>query len=439
MRHFSLLACMAALALASCAPNTPQPLPTIALDTAGGAPRAATPQRPAGTIAASGVVAPAQEIRLAFMVTERIKTVSVNVGEAVKAGQVLAELDDAALQAQIRQAESGVLAAQAAYDLLAAGPTTEQVRQAEAAAIGARAAFSRTIAPAAAADIGAASAALAAANARYKQVLAGPSSADTAGAAAALRTAEAALRLAQGAYDRAFARNPAGIGADPSALALEKATNDYNAAKAVYEAAAGSADAADLSAAAQQVAAANAQLDRLTRPVAAWDREQAQSNLNASEARLAEVKAGARTEQRSVAEAQLKSAVAALDGIRAQFQRYTLLAPINAVVVRRAAQPGETAVAGTPVLVLADLERLRVETTDLSERDAPKVAVGQAVTVFIKALNQSVPGRVSAVAPLADTLGGDVVYKTTIELDSRPAGLRAGMTVDVQFGAGRIP
>ena len=434
MRWPVLRAGIAALALAACAPNTPQPLPTIVLDAAGGAPRAATPQHPAGGIAASGVVAPAQEIRLAFMVTERVKTVKVTVGDAVKVGQVLAELDDTELQGQIRQAETAVAVAQAAYDLVAAGPTFEQILQAEAAFVTARAAYSRTLAPAAPAEIGAASAALAAANARYKQVTDGPGKGDTAAAAAALRSAEAALRLAQGAYDRAFARNPAGIGADPAALALEKATNDYTAAKSVYEAVARSADASELSAAAQQVAAASAQLDRLVRPVAVWDREQAQANLAAAQSRLDDLRAGARPEQRRVVEAQLEAATAALAGQKGRLQRYALVAPMNAVVVRRAAQPGETAVAGTPVLVLADLERLRIETTDLSERDAPRVAVGQAVTVFIKAMNQSVPGRVSAVAPLADTLGGDVVYKTTIELDSRPAGLRAGMTVDVQFG-----
>jgi hypothetical protein len=35
---------------------------------------------------------------------------------------------------------------------------------------------------------------------------------------------------------------------------------------------------------------------------------------------------------------------------------------------------------------------------------------------------------------MADTLGGDVVYKTTIKRSNRPAALRAGMSVDVQFG-----
>ncbi len=46
-------------------------------------------------------------------------------------------------------------------------------------------------------------------------------------------------------------------------------------------------------------------------------------------------------------------------------------------------------------------------------------------------------GHVSEVSPLADTLGGDVVYQTMIELDETLPGLRAGMSVDVQFGAGK--
>ncbi len=84
--------------------------------------------------------------------------------------------------------------------------------------------------------------------------------------------------------------------------------------------------------------------------------------------------------------------------------------------------------------MLADLDHLQVKTTDLSERDIPRVRIGQAVTVFIEALGETVTGKVVDIAPLADVLGGDVVYQTSIALDSIPEGLRAGMSVEVQFG-----
>jgi len=51
----------------------------------------------------------------------------------------------------------------------------------------------------------------------------------------------------------------------------------------------------------------------------------------------------------------------------------------------------------------------------------------------VKALNQDITGRVSAISPLADTLGGDQVYKVTIDLDKLPPGLLAGMSVVVQI------
>ena len=60
--------------------------------------------------------------------------------------------------------------------------------------------------------------------------------------------------------------------------------------------------------------------------------------------------------------------------------------------------------------------------------------VGQKASILIKALGQNVSGQVKEISPLADTLGGDVVYKTVITLDSLPDGARSGMTVDVQFG-----
>jgi hypothetical protein len=50
-------------------------------------------------------------------------------------------------------------------------------------------------------------------------------------------------------------------------------------------------------------------------------------------------------------------------------------------------------------------------------------------------LNENVTGKVLLISPVSNTLGGDVVYKTTIELDQPfPAGLRAGMSAEVQFG-----
>jgi len=88
---------------------------------------------------------------------------------------------------------------------------------------------------------------------------------------------------------------------------------------------------------------------------------------------------------------------------------------------------------GQVVLTLADMQGLRVETTDLSERDVTGVQVGQGATVFVDALNVDVPGRVALISPLASTVGGDVVYTVVIALDEQRDGLRLGMSVEVEI------
>jgi multidrug efflux pump subunit AcrA (membrane-fusion protein) len=85
------------------------------------------------------------------------------------------------------------------------------------------------------------------------------------------------------------------------------------------------------------------------------------------------------------------------------------------------------------VVVVIDPNHMHVETTDLSERDVPQVKIGQTAHITIKALNQNVTGKVTAISPLADSLGGDVVYKVLVRLDSLPEGALAGMSVTVDF------
>jgi multidrug efflux pump subunit AcrA (membrane-fusion protein) len=133
------------------------------------------------------------------------------------------------------------------------------------------------------------------------------------------------------------------------------------------------------------------------------------------------------------AEARLKNAEAQLNVAHNALEGITLAAPIAGSAVSVDIIPGDTVLAGQTVITLADLSELRVETTDLSERDVAQVSKGQTVSVYIEALNVDVPGRVVRISPQANVVGGDVVYAVIIELDEQPPGLRWGMTVEVSF------
>ncbi|HQX76875.1 MAG TPA: biotin/lipoyl-binding protein, partial [Thermoflexales bacterium] len=76
-------------------------------------------------LGASGTIE-ARTVNVAAEVAGRVIESKIEEGQPVKAGQVLAKLDDASLQAQYAQAKAAVQAAHANYDLLAAGPTPEQ-------------------------------------------------------------------------------------------------------------------------------------------------------------------------------------------------------------------------------------------------------------------------------------------------------------------------
>jgi HlyD family secretion protein len=134
------------------------------------------------------------------------------------------------------------------------------------------------------------------------------------------------------------------------------------------------------------------------------------------------------------AEAEVARAQALLDSANAILASQSrLTAPIAGTIVSVDIAPAETVVPGQVVIVLGDLSKYQVETTDLSERDVPRVQIGQSATVFIEALNEEFTGEVIDVDRVSSTLGGDVVFKVTIDLDKQPDGLLWGMSADVQI------
>lgn len=134
-----------------------------------------------------------------------------------------------------------------------------------------------------------------------------------------------------------------------------------------------------------------------------------------------------------VAEKELDGARRSLDTAQARLAQTRLVAPVAATVASVEAEPGQYVQAGQMVIALAQLDQLVVETTDLSELDIAAVEVGQLATVYIEALDKDFPGVVTAIAPVSDTLGGDVVFKVTVQFEEQPAGLLWGMSADVEI------
>ena len=139
-------------------------------------------------------------------------------------------------------------------------------------------------------------------------------------------------------------------------------------------------------------------------------------------------------EDRVIAKARLDKSDAQIEIAKLRLAQASLLSPINATVVSVDVQPGESVDVAQVVVTIATLDQLQVETKDLSERDVPGVKVGQPATIYVDALDREFAGKVIAISPTSNTIGGDVAFKVTIALDEQPAGLRWGMSAEVTIG-----
>jgi RND family efflux transporter MFP subunit len=138
-------------------------------------------------------------------------------------------------------------------------------------------------------------------------------------------------------------------------------------------------------------------------------------------------------ERGQVAEKELEQARRSLETAQVQLSQTGLAAPFAATVVSIEVQLGEFVQPGQVVITLAKLDQLIVETTDLSELNVAAVTVGQQATVHVEALDKELPGVVSAISPIFNIIGSDVVYTVTILLEEQPADLLWGMSADVEI------
>jgi multidrug resistance efflux pump len=388
MKFRFLLFVLVAFLLTACGSfaKTPTALPTVVLESNNVSTQVSN-SGVSGGVTASGIVIPAAEAQMAFTIGGNVKAVKVAEGDQVKNGQVLVELDDTAAQIEVDQAQRNLNelispASIAAAEQVVAN-TQQDLKDAQTKVDG----------------------------------LHYPRASDT------------LVKNIQGQIDL-----------------TKRLVSDTAAAYSHLESRADD----DPQKAAALVAKTNAQL-KLNQLIARYnwykgkpstiDEALTQANLDAAKAAfqeaqwyLAALKGEQIPEEATGSKlTQLENAKDNLELSKKMLENTHLTAPISSRVVSVNVIPGEYVSPGEIIVVVSDINNLQVETTDLSERDISGIKVGQPVTVSIKALNTDVAGVVKEISLLADTLGGDVVYKTKIDLNTQPPDLRAGMSVDVQF------
>jgi multidrug resistance efflux pump len=159
----------------------------------------------------------------------------------------------------------------------------------------------------------------------------------------------------------------------------------------------------------------------------------AHAQLRAAQEDYAILEEGPDPDDVEVAEARLDNAKAQLAAAEASLENLILTAPFDGTIGNLYIHTGEWVTMGQPLLIMADLSHLQVETTDLNEIDVARIQIGDTAIITFDALpDVEVTGLVTRIAP-KDAEGSGVNYPVLLELEEIPDGLRWGMTAFVDI------
>ncbi len=143
---------------------------------------------------------------------------------------------------------------------------------------------------------------------------------------------------------------------------------------------------------------------------------------------------GVNQDQLALVQARLDNAKAQVAAAESALENYQLIAPFDGVVAEVAVKAGEQVGAETRAVSLIDTSSWIIETTDVTELEVVKLAVGQKVTFTADALpDVTMNGVVTEISNASYVQGGDVIYTVRIQATDVDPRIRWGMTVEVVF------
>ena len=334
-------------------------------------------------IASSGSASPEASVSLSFGASGTVSKVNVQAGDAVKQGDVLAELDTTDLELAVAQAQQGYLSQQAAYSMTV-----------------------------------------------------NPAPADVTAAELAMSNASDAYKLAQQKY-QVNSTDSVMLSCDN----LDNLKKTYDDALTAYN-----NYISNWKVQVNGTAEISPQKAQLDRAKAAYDQGVINCNLAKSSvndtglksAYAALVQAQATLDSLknpsdstvTAAKVKLEQAQLALDEAKQQLEDAKISAPFDGLITSVTAVAGGSS--GSAAITLTDVSQYHVDVL-VDETEIGQIKTGQAARITFDALPEAaVTGRVTRINPAGTVSNGVVNYKVRVDLDPTDAPLRTNMTANVQ-------
>jgi HlyD family secretion protein len=345
------------------------------------------------------------EVSIAFKTSGRLVERSVDEGDNVKKGQVVARLDRDQLNAQREREAASVTSSEAQ---LVQARTSVDLQRATLAA-----------------DIETRRGDLAAAEARLAELSNGARPQEKADAHAAVEAASAELDRASKDWDRAqtLYKND-----DISTAQRDQFRKNFDNATAMFKSAKQREDLVLAGARQEQIRAQAAQVER------------ARGALKMAEASAIELRR--REEELTSRRADITKSKASVALIDTQLNDTVAVSPVDGVVLVKSADVGEVLAPGSTVVTVGDIDHPWLRGY-INETDLGKVKIGSKVKVTTDSFKDKVyNGRISFIASQAEFTPKQIqtqqervklVYRIKIEVENPGRELKSNMPVDAEI------
>lgn len=394
---------------------------------------AAAPGNVTQGVSANGEVQAAQDLKLSFQSAGTITAIPVNVGDKVKAGDVLARLDGKGAKAALDQASATLAAANANYQKVLNGATNVQVLNSQTALANATSSY----ASAKAQQDTLVNNAYATMLSGSLTAVAGPGNLDT-----IIPTVTGTYSgTTQGQYSVSISTTGGGWKFQYSGLETGSG-NVQNiptplGTKGLYIQFAATPSTNDTwtvsipnTASPSYQANYNAYQSALqTRDVTL---AAAQNAINSAQVALQMVQTPARPEDVAAAQAQVATAQAAVEAAQNNYNNTTITAPIDGTVSEVDAKIGQSASPGVPEIGLISNQQFQT-VVNVSENDLNKIKVGDNAQVTLSAYGDGAtfPATIVDISPDTSMTTSAPGYKVTLNFNNTDDRIKSGMAAHV--------